>query len=70
MSKINRLIATLVAGAALVGLTGCSGINSSQSVSPASFLIPGLIMNDPRPAVDDPFCGTTREVARLMAPLD
>ncbi len=70
MSNINRLIPTLVAGAAVVVLTGCSGVNASRSVSPASFLIPGLIMNDPRPAVDDPFCGPTTEIARLVAPLD
>jgi hypothetical protein len=25
---------------------GCSGINSSQSVSPASFFLPGLLKND------------------------
>ncbi len=65
MSNINRLIPTLVAGAAVVVLTGCSGVNSRQSVSPASFLIPGLIMNDPRPAVDDPFSDPIGEVARL-----
>lgn len=70
MSNINRLIPTLVAGAAVVVLTGCSGVNSSRSVSPASFLIPGLIMNDPRPAVDDPFPDRTREIARLVGPLD
>jgi hypothetical protein len=26
---------------------GCSGINSSQSVSPATFLLPGLMRVDP-----------------------
>jgi hypothetical protein len=26
---------------------GCSGINTSQSVSPASFFLPGLLMADP-----------------------
>ena len=25
---------------------GCSGINSTQSVSPASFFLPGLLKND------------------------
>lgn len=30
---------------ALVG-AGCGGINASQSVSPASFLLPGIIRND------------------------
>jgi hypothetical protein len=27
-------------------LAGCSGINSTQSVSPASFFLPGLLKND------------------------
>jgi len=70
MSNINRLIPTLVAGAAVVVLAGCSGINSRQSVSPASFLIPGLIMNDPRPAVDEPLPAPTREIARLAVTRD
>ena len=30
---------------ALLG-AGCSGINTSQSVSPASFFLPGLMRND------------------------
>jgi hypothetical protein len=30
---------------ALAG-AGCSGINTSQSVSPASFFLPGLLKND------------------------
>ena len=30
---------------ALIG-AGCGGINASQSVSPASFLLPGVIKND------------------------
>ena len=31
---------------ALIG-AGCGGINASQSVSPASFLMPGIIKNCP-----------------------
>ena len=31
---------------ALIG-AGCGGINASQSVSPASFLLPGIIKNCP-----------------------
>jgi hypothetical protein len=34
------LLALLVLGA------GCSGIHASKSVSPATFLIPGLMKND------------------------
>jgi len=29
---------------------GCSGINSTQSVSPGSFFLPGLLQADPPPA--------------------
>jgi hypothetical protein len=30
--------------------TGCSGINASRSVSPASFLLPGLMQTSPQPS--------------------
>ncbi len=36
----------LLAVGVLISSTGCSGVASSHSVSPASFLIPGLIRND------------------------
>jgi hypothetical protein len=39
-------------GVILLG-AGCSGINTSQSVSPASFLLPGLLQADPPPAHPD-----------------
>jgi len=32
---------------------GCSGINTTQSVSPATFLLPGLLQADPPPAHPD-----------------
>ena len=35
-----------VLAAAVLASTGCSGINGSQSVSPASFFLPGLLKND------------------------
>jgi hypothetical protein len=38
----------------VVLLAGCSGINATHSISPASFLLPGLLQNDPRPAQPDP----------------
>lgn len=44
--KLARASGVLVALA--FGL-GCSGINTSQSVSPASFLIPGLLQVPVRP---------------------
>jgi hypothetical protein len=41
--KLNRKVGfvVLLAGPALLG-AGCSGINSSHSISPGTFLIPGM----------------------------
>ena len=36
---------TALTATALFG-AGCGGINASQSVSPASFFLPGLLKND------------------------
>jgi hypothetical protein len=36
-------------GVLLMG-AGCSGINTSQSVSPATFLLPGIMQANPLPA--------------------
>jgi hypothetical protein len=36
---------SLLAALPLAG-AGCSGINASQGVSPASFFLPGLLKND------------------------
>jgi hypothetical protein len=49
--KLNRkaVLALILAGIAGFG-AGCSGINASHSVSPASFLIPGLLKVEPAPA--------------------
>jgi len=38
---------------ALVG-AGCGGINASQSVSPASFFLPGIMRADPPVATNAP----------------
>jgi hypothetical protein len=32
---------------------GCSGINASKSISPATFLLPGLMRAEPPPASPD-----------------
>ena len=40
-------------GSGLLLGAGCSGINSTQSVSPATFLLPGLMQADPPPAYPD-----------------
>jgi len=48
VKQINRKVGFAVVLAALVLLgAGCGGISGSQSISPASFLLPGLIQNDP-----------------------
>jgi hypothetical protein len=39
--------------AGLLLVAGCSGINASRSVSPATFLLPGLMQTDPPPAHPD-----------------
>jgi len=43
-----------LAGGLLLLATGCSGINTSHSVSPASFFLPGLLQVDPPPPADQP----------------
>jgi hypothetical protein len=45
---------------------GCSGINTSHSISPATFLLPGLIQAEPRksvPIADAPVPGAPLQVA-------
>jgi len=34
-------------------MTACSGINAHQGISPASFLIPGLLKNEAHPQAPD-----------------
>jgi hypothetical protein len=43
-------LATLCVAVTLAA--GCSGINASQSVSPASFFMPGLLKVEPQPPAD------------------
>ncbi|HEV2330013.1 MAG TPA: hypothetical protein VGY56_14625 [Verrucomicrobiae bacterium] len=35
-------------------LSGCGGVNGGTTVSPASFLLPGLLRNDTPPATNAP----------------
>jgi hypothetical protein len=42
----NFVLFALLAATAL-SVAGCGGINTSQSVSPASFFLPGLLKADP-----------------------
>ncbi len=50
--KVLRL-AALIPALVLVG-AGCGGVSASKSVSPASFLLPGLLKADPPPAHSEP----------------
>jgi hypothetical protein len=56
-----------LAGAALLALAaGCSGINASHSVSPASFFLPGLLQAEPPPRTNDvtlPAASDVKQVA-------
>jgi hypothetical protein len=51
---LHRLIGFLAMGAWLAWAgVGCGGLNASQSVSPASFFLPGLLQNSPpEPSLD------------------
>ncbi|HVR37437.1 MAG TPA: hypothetical protein VMS21_16505 [Methylomirabilota bacterium] len=45
--RLDRILRTLaiLAALCLIG-TGCGGFSASQSISPASFLLPGLVGNE------------------------
>jgi hypothetical protein len=66
--RLSRILIRLALVAALAALgIGCSGINNSYGVSPASFLLPGLLQNDPQPAFpdfSDPTQGSVAQVAQ------
>jgi hypothetical protein len=42
-----HLLSLAMAAALMLACTGCGGVNASQTVSPASFLLPGLLKVDP-----------------------
>ncbi len=57
------ILAATLAASSLVA--GCSGINTTQSVSPATFLLPGLLkVERPRPNPTDPAAVNGHEVAQ------
>jgi hypothetical protein len=41
--------------ALVLGCTGCGGISASQSVSPASFFLPGILKAEPQCSTNEPF---------------
>ncbi|MFN0069147.1 MAG: hypothetical protein ACKVYV_16115 [Limisphaerales bacterium] len=51
---MRAFLAALLFGAAALLVTGCGGVSASRSVSPASFLLPGLLEYHPRPATPGP----------------
>lgn len=56
------ILATALVGTALV--SGCSGVNASHSVSPATFLLPGLLKKQPaKPAPADPKASRLTDLA-------
>jgi len=44
--RLNWNFPLLALLAAALALAGCSGINTTHSISPASFFLPGLLKND------------------------
>lgn len=52
--------------ATVLSLAGCSGIHASKGVSPATFLLPGLMKNDaPAPADSFPIVPLKPILAQL-----
>jgi hypothetical protein len=54
--------------AMLLMVAGCGGIRASKSISPATFLLPGLLEADPPPVDPNHYLPAeepTRELARL-----
>lgn len=66
--KSKTLLAILSTGALLMN-AGCSGINASHSISPASFFLPGLLKAEPPPAPASPIPPTvpTVQAAKQVA---
>lgn len=49
---------------------GCSGINTTQSVSPASFFLPGLIYHEPAESPTDAPVPLAKPDAAMLAQAD
>jgi len=67
--KINRkLIRWAIIPAMMWSLTGCGGFRGSQSVSPASFFLPGILKAEPKPfSPDSPVSQPQTEVQVALA---
>ena len=54
MNKAKRIVGVFCLAFAAMVITGCSGINYTHGVSPASFLLPGLVNNEePKATTED-----------------
>ena len=60
--KVLRLAAI---PALALAVAGCGGITASKSISPASFLLPGLLKADPPPANSQGTLPTTEPVVEV-----
>lgn len=68
MSSRKRLVLAVAGLAGGVMLTGCGGVRATHGVSPATFLLPGLIQNTPaRPAPGEP---ASQPVIAMISPAD
>jgi hypothetical protein len=47
MKMLKNAAVLGLAALALVSFTGCGGLSASQGVSPATFLLPGLVGTEP-----------------------
>jgi hypothetical protein len=53
VSSYWKILRLTILPVVLLCLTGCGGFTASKSISPASFLLPGLLQADPPPAPPD-----------------
>ena len=53
--KLERKAKGIAAALGVIGLfgAGCSGINRSIDISPATFLLPGLVQSQPAPVIPE-----------------
>jgi len=63
-----NLLCLAMLTALTLSLTGCGGINAGGSVSPATFLLPGVMMNTvPAPATGEPSHKVASESSKQFA---
>jgi hypothetical protein len=60
-----KIVQLAASGSLSVLNVGCSGINASRGVSPATFLVPGLMQADPVPVHPDLISPTQQTPAEV-----